>query len=258
MLPIPLRIFKMGIQCVILVCWVTVKPLLSCCVSSSWWPVWLLCCVSYFLFPNHLQASVNHIYLMTDMIWNDKEARFSVMCRVPLFLPLFFTYLCRLASPSKVSHLLLFWNPHPGVCQTSDPHSVCQIRALVLVCSCSIFWLLCFQDLRLYSRPWLMLHASRVTNPDTFKHVISIRKIDELNYKWRGKQFPGYRGYLALGNVFLSCVYPKDLYSRSHKVMSISVCVLNLERFLQAVMEERQMDDKNTSGEGCSWSGKAT
>lgn len=54
------------------------KPLLSCCVSSSWWPVWLLCFVSYFLFPNHLQASVNHIYLVTDMIWNEKEPRFSL------------------------------------------------------------------------------------------------------------------------------------------------------------------------------------
>lgn len=106
-----------------------------------------------------------------------------VMCRVPLFLPLFFTYLCRLASPSKVSHLLLFWNPRPGVRQTSDPHSVCQICALVLICSCSIFWLLCFQDLQLYSRPSLIPHASQVTNPDTFKHVISIRNIDELNYK---------------------------------------------------------------------------
>lgn len=192
------------------------------------------------------------------MIWNDKEPRSTpLMCRVPCFLPLFFTYLCRLESPSKVSHLHLFWNPHPGVRQTSDPHSVCQICALVLICSCSIFWLLCFQDLRLYSCPWLMLHVSQVTNPDTFKHVISIRKIDELNYKWSCKQFPGCRGYLALGNIFLSCVYPKDRYSRSHKVMSNSVCVLNLERFLQAVMEERQMDDKSTSGEGCSWSGKA-
>lgn len=108
------------------------------------------------------------IYLVTDMIWNDKEPCFSLMCRVPCFLPLFFTYLCRLVSPFKVSHLFLFWN-------------------------------------------------------------ISIRKIDELNDKWSCKQFPGYRGYLALGNIFLSCVYPKDLYSRSHKVMSNSVCVLNLE-----------------------------
>lgn len=86
---------------------------------------------------------------------------------------------------------------------------------------------------------------------------VSGKLMSLITNKDANSSFFGYRGYLALGNIFLSCMYPKDLYSRSHKVMSNSVFILNLERFLQAVMEEWQMDDKSTSGEGCSWSGKA-
>lgn len=68
-------------------------------------------------------------------------------------------------------------------------------------------------------------------------------KNNEL-HNWSWKEFPGYRGY-------------NDLNLRSRRVTSNSICVLNLEKFLQAVMEKRQMDDKNTSGEGGSWSGTA-
>lgn len=160
MLPILLCIFKKDVQCVYLVCWVTVNSSHSSFAASPLLDGLCGCCALWATSCSPTTCRLQWTIFTSWQTWYETKK-----------------------SPVSLWHLLLFWNPRPGVRQTSDPHSVCQIWALVLVCSCSIFWLLCFQDLRLYSHPWMMLHVFQVTNPDTFKHVISIRKIDQLNYK---------------------------------------------------------------------------
>lgn len=105
-------------------------------------------------------------------------------------LALFFTYLCWLLSPSKLSHLHLFWNPRPGVCQTSDPHSVGSALWFSSLLPAPCF--LC-----LFSRlVTLVLPLTGGSFIITFEHIISIRKNYELNnYKWNCKEFPGDKGY---------------------------------------------------------------
>lgn len=165
------------------------------------------------------QAPVEDIYLLA-LKRDDEEqwrARFCLTCPALPHLPLFLAYLCWLSSQSKVSHSWLLWNCRAGVCQTSDPLSV---RSAFWLSSVPSALFACFQDM------WLWKHN------------------DLQNYKLSCKEFLGDRGY-------------NDLYFRSHAVLSNSMCVLNLEKFLQAAMEKRQMDDQNTSGEGSSWSGTA-
>lgn len=255
----------MDLQHVYLVCWVIACELVQVSQLTSLLCLLLLmasvAAVLCELFPvPQPPAGFSEPYLPHVSDRNDEEPRFSLMWRVPCFTAsIFYSPFFADYRPCLRFHTcILFWNPRPGVRQTSDPHSVCQICALVPICSCCIFWLLVFKTCDFISAlDWCFMYPkSQITTVSNMSSV-SGKNYELNNYKWSCKRFPGYRGYLALGNIFLSCVYPKDLYSRSHKVMSNSVCVLNLETFLQAVMEERQMDDKSTSGKGCSWSGKA-
>lgn len=227
---------------------------LSC--QYGCWAVWAAFCS----LSIHLQASVKDIYLMC-LHRDDKremtKSPISLTWRVP-------RYIASLYS----SHIFADYCPrlsfHTSIC--SEILVLVSVRSAILTLFVgSALWFSsllpapCF--LCLLSRlVTLVLPLNVGSFIITFEHIISIRKNYELNnHKWSCKDFPGYRGYYDVWLVYicLSWVYFKDRYSRSHKVLSDLICVLNLERFLQAVMDEGQMDDKSTSGEGCSCSGMA-